>query len=266
MKKLLTGNISVGAKMPIVKTTLDHIQAAYNEQIQAICRNIGTDDAGGTPGTPAYDIVYGLQSTTVGSAFTANRGYIYTAGELFQVPAASFTIGGGQYPIFVLSETYATGDPIEFTDGNSYNIHQIRTATIVSGTTSTPGYMGTFSNFSNKNLPVEVSSGAGITNGANITSGTVYAKKDKLGVVIMHGFLVMNSSYALNQTLCTLPATHRPTTNINCGVMANGGGGIDGVYITIEGSTGIVKISGDPNSRIANNTIVHLDNIVFYNV
>lgn len=265
-KKLLTGNITAFAKMPIRKMTLDHLQQAYTEFSQAICRSIGTDDAGGTPGTVAYDILYGLQSTTVGSAFTANRGAIYIGGEIFFVPAASFTISVGEFPILVTTTTYATGDPTEFTDGNTYNIHQIRTATIVSGTVLTPNYLGTFSDFTNKNLPLQVSSGSGITNGTNITSGTIFAKKDRLGVVIMHGFLVMNGSYALNQTLCTLPATHRPTANINCGVMANGGGGINGVYITIEGSTGIVKISGDPNSRIANNTIVYLDNIVFYNV
>jgi hypothetical protein len=269
-KKLITSNISVGAKMPIIKTTLDHLQQAYNEQIQAICRNIGTDDAGGTPGAPAFDIVYGLQSTLVGSAFTANRGYIYTGGELFSVPAASFTVGAGEYPIFVLSETYAAGDPIEFTDGNSYNIHQIRTATLVSGTTSTANYLGTFSEFTNKKLPTTVSSGSGITNGTNITSAfNLLAKKDHLGVVVLQGLLQMNSSFAVGQVIATLPTTHRPVIvgggNPRLGLVIVNGASYGTLHVEINPSGQITAVK-DNSGLIGNNATIYFEGISFYNV
>jgi hypothetical protein len=269
MKKLLTSNITNTAKMPIRKMTLDHVQESYNEQIRALAIQIGTDDYPGTPGTTARDILFGLQSTTVGSAFTANRGAVYSQGEIFLVDAASFTIGAGQYPIFVLATTYATGDPTEFTDGNQYQIHQIRKLTLVSGTTLTAGYFDTFSLFTNKKLPMEVSSGAGITNGANITSGTVYAKKDHLGVVVMHGFVTMNSSFANGQTIMTLPSTHKPVFtgggNPRIGVTIVNGGNFGTLFVEFQPSGAVVCVK-DPSALIGNNANIYFDNVVFYTI
>lgn len=245
--------------------TLDHLQEAYNEQIRALAIANGTDDYPGTPGTTARDILFGLQSTTVGSAFTANRGAIYTNGEIYLVPAASFTIGAGQFPVLVETTAYATGDPTEFTDGNTYNIHQIKTATIVSGTTSTANYLGTFSEFTNKKLPTTVQSGSGITNGANISAGTIVAKRDHLGVVVVSGGVTMNSSFAVGQTICTLPATHRPLVNmrLSC-VIVNGT--TNGILVIGINTSGVVSVAADLNSLIGNNANIFLDSIVFYNV
>lgn len=264
-KKLITTDITASAKMPIRKMTLDHLQEAYNEQIRALAIANGTDDYPGTPGTTARDILFGLQSTTVGSAFTANRGAIYTNGEIYLVPAASFTIGAGQYPVLIETTAYATGDPTEFTDGNTYNIHQIKTATIVSGTTSTANYIGTFSDFTNKKLPTTVSSGSGITNGANITAGVLTAKRDHLGVVVLSGTLTMNSSFAVNGILCTLPTTHRPLQGNR--VLANIVNGVNnGVVVLSIGTNGNIIVAADLNSQIGNNASVNLDSITFYNV
>lgn len=247
--------------------TLDHLQEAYNEQIRALAIANGTDDYPGTPGTGvvAKDILFGLQSTTVGSAFTANRGAIYTNGEIYLVPAASFTIGAGEFPVLVETTAYATGDPTEFTDGNTYNIHQIKTATIVSGTTSTANYIGTFSEFTNKKLPTTVQSGSGITNGTNISAGTIVAKRDHLGVVVVSGGVTMNSSFAVGQTICTLPATHRPLVNMRISsVILNGT--TNGFVIVGINTSGAVTVIADLNTLIGNNANIYLDNIVFYNV
>ena len=255
--------------MPIRKMTLEHLQESYNEQIRALAIQMGTDDYPGTPGTTAKDILFGLQSTTVGSAFTANRGAIYSQGEIFFVDAASFTIGAGQYPILVLATTYATGDPTEFTDGNTYQIHQIRKLQLVSGTTSTANYFGTFSDFTNKTLPTTVSSGSGITNGANITSGTIRAKKDHLGVVVMSGNAQMNSSFSVtspNNVVCTLPSTHRPLQDATfIGSIVNGTT-FRSITLRIDSTTGNITCIADPSSQIGNNAVIHLDNIVFYTI
>lgn len=269
MKKLLTGNITSTARMPILKRTLDHVQEAYNEQIRALAIANGTDDYPGTPGAPAQDILFGLQSTTVGSAFSCNRGAIYAGGEIFLVPAASFTIGAGEYPVLVVTTTYATGDPTEFTDGLTYNIHQIRTATVVSGTTSTANYLGTFSNFTNKNLPVLATNGAGITFGANITSGTVRAKRDRLGVVVIDGSVVMNSSFAIGQTIMSLPSTHRPVfgsgANPKVIVPIVNGASHGILFVEFQPGGGVIAVA-DPSGLIGNNARIFTENIVYYNV
>ena len=256
--------------MPIQKMTLDHLQEAYNEQIRALAIANGTDDYPGTPGTTAYDILFGLQSTTIGSAFTANRGAIYTNGEIYLVPAASFTIGVGQFPVLVETTTYATGDPTEFTDGNTYNIHQIKTATIVSGTALTANYIGTFSDFTNKKLPTTVTNTSGITYGTNITSGqNVHAKRDHLGVVVMQGACQMNSSFAVGQTIMTLPATHRPIlvtgANPRIGITIVNGASYGILHIEFT-STGHIIAVKDNSGLIGNNAIIYFDNVVFYNV
>ena len=252
--------------------TLDHLQEAYNEQIRALAIANGTDDYPGVPGTGviAKDILFGLQSTTVGSAFTANRGAIYHDGQIFFVPAASFTIGGGQYPVLVETTTYATGDPTEFTDGNTYNIHQIKTATIVSGTTLTDNYLGTFSDFTNKKLPTTVSSGSGITNGTNITTAfSLFAKKDHLGAVILQGLLQMNSSFALGQVIATLPTTHRPVIvgggNPRLGLVIVNGASYGTLHVEINPSGQITAVK-DNSTLIGNNATIYFEGISFYNV
>lgn len=269
MKKLLTTNITDLSKMPIRKMTLNHLQEAYNEQIRALAIYNGTDDYPGTPGTAAQDILFGLQSTTVGSAFSCNRGAVYSGGEIFFVPAASFTIGVGEYPVFVLNETYATGDPTEFTDGNTYNVHQIRTLSVVSGTTGTANYFGTFSNFTNKNLPVLATNGTGITLGTNITSGTVRAKRDKLGVVVIDGSVVMNSSFAVGQTIMSLPATHRPVFGLGANpkvIVPIVNGASHGIlFIEFQPGGNVIAIA-DPSTLIGNNARIFVENIVYYNV
>jgi len=269
MKKLLTSNITNTAKMPIRKMTLDHVQESYNEQIRALAIQMGTDDYPGTPGTTARDILFGLQSTTVGSAFTANRGAVYSQGEIFFVDAASFTIGAGEYPIFVLATTYATGDPTEFTDGNTYQIHQIRKLTLVSGTTSTTNYFDTFSLFSNKTLPTTITTGAGVTNGANITSSDIRAKKDHLGVVVMSGTATMNSSFTAsspNNLICTLSSTHRPAHDTRIVTTITNGTTNNHCIVTVDDTTGEVRLIADPNTLVGNNAVIHLDNIVFYTI
>jgi hypothetical protein len=262
-KQLITTNITSTAQMPIRKMTLDHLQEAQQEDMKALARHAGTDDAGGSPGTVARDILYGLQSTTVGSSFTCNRGAVYTGGEIYLVTANSFTIGGGQYPIFVLDTSYATGDPTEFTDSNSHNIHRIKAFRVVSGTTGTSGYAGTFSDFTNKNLPAK----ATLTNGANISSGSVVANRNKLGEVLLQGVLVMNGSFVLGGTLATLPVGHRPLQNI---FFITGAFNSSFTYGTIHGqiiaSTGVISILADTAGLIGSGTVVFMDNISFYTI
>lgn len=258
-KQLITTDITSTRQMPIRKMTLDHLQEAYTEPIKALMRAIGTDDEAGTPGTPAKDIIYGLQSTTVGSAFTCNRGAVYYNGEIFQVPAASFTIGVGQYPIFVLTTAFATGDPTEFTDSNSFNIHRIRALRVISGTTGTSNYSGTFSDFTNKMLASEVE----CTYGGNTSAASVFAKRNRDGLVNLRGSATMNNSYILTGLLATIPAGYRPA-NTTVAVVGTLHGVTFKLVVVTVATNGVLSVSGDPESVIANNTVVFFDTISYY--
>lgn len=259
-KQLITTNITSTAQMPIRKMTLDHLQESYVEPIRALARAIGTDDQAGTPGAVARDIVYGLQSTTVGPSFTCNRGAVYTNGEIFQVAAAAFTIGGGEYPIFVLDTTYATGDPTEFTDSNSYNIHRIRQYRVISGTTSTPNYAGTFSDFTNKMLASEVK----CTYGGNTNSEAVFAKRNRDGLVTLRGSVTLTGFFVLGGLLCAIPSGYRPPSTKVAVIGALKGITFSQVVVTIN-SSGQVFLAGDPVSVISNSTVIFFDTINFYN-
>lgn len=263
-KQLITTNITSTAQMPIRKMTLDHLQEAQQEDMRALARHVGTDDAGGTPGTVAKDILYGLQATIVGSAFSCNRGAVYTGGEIYLVNASSFTIGGGQYPIFVLDTSYASGDPTEFTDSNSHNIHRIRTLRVISGTTGTTGYAGTFSDYTNKNLPAIVAA----TNNVNVPTGVTKSYKNKFGQVTLQGFLQMNGSFGLSDTLCTLPVGHRPSSNLLLTTIAFKPAGLvyGTVFLEVSASTGEIEYFLDPDALISNGTIVYMNNISFYTI
>ena len=73
--------------------------------------------------------------------------------ELFYCSGGTFTLGGGQSAIFVISTANYTGnvglgdiaDPTGMTDGSTQNVHNIRTLACVAGTSSTPGYIGLYS-------------------------------------------------------------------------------------------------------------------------
>lgn len=258
-KQLITTDITSTRQMPIRKMTLDHLQEAYQEPIKALMRAIGTDDDAGTPGTAAKDIIYGLQSTTVGSAFTCNRGAVYYNGEIFQVPAASFTIGGGEYPIFVLTTSFATGDPTEFTDSNSFNIHRIRTLRVISGTTGTANYSGTFSDFTNKMLASEVE----CTYGGNTSAASAFAKRNRDTLVNLRGSATMNGSYVITGLLATIPVGYRPA-NATYAVVPTLNGLTFKLIIISIGTNGVISTVGDPESVIANNTVVFFDSITYY--
>ena len=131
MKKLSTANISNTVAMPIKGGTLDFVQLAYQEVIDAIVKNI----IGGLTNPVSYYILYGCKNTGTGSNYIIGAGAIYYNGEVYLVPAATFTVASGQVAVgTVTTNYYATNaDPVLFTDGVSRNVHQIRTINFASG-------------------------------------------------------------------------------------------------------------------------------------
>lgn len=130
MKKLSTANISNTVAMPIKGGTLDFVQLAYQEVIDAIVKNI----IGGLTSPTSYYILYGCKNTGSGSNYIIGAGAIYYNGEVYLVPAATFTAASGQVAVGTITTNYyaTNADPVLFTDGVSRNVHQIRTINFAS--------------------------------------------------------------------------------------------------------------------------------------
>ena len=133
MKKVDTSAITGTTGMPVKSGVINHILQSIQEIATALTEGLlGVQyDA-----TKLY-IVNGVLGAISGSTYTINAGWIYYGGELYQVDATSFTVSGGQTAIITLATTYATGatgDPIQFTDGVSRNVLQIRKLVVAAGT------------------------------------------------------------------------------------------------------------------------------------
>jgi len=117
MKHVLSNNITSTAKQPIVKETLAHYDNQLTEVVNALCR--GQHNNGPF-------IVYGCEWTYSGGVFSVNAGAIFSSGELYLVDAYSATISMPSRFYGSIVTSYESIDPILFTDGNSYNVHQTK--------------------------------------------------------------------------------------------------------------------------------------------
>lgn len=218
MRKFTTTDITSVASMPFKRGSLEHIQNMITDLMKATFRCIGTDDSFG--GSVAKDIVYGCVNTGSGSNYIFSDGVIYTGAEMFYVEAATFTTTSG-YPIFVLDESQFTAtyaDPVEFSDGNNYDVHDIRTLVIQEGTTGTTGYIGTVSEFTNKQRPRSYKVGdngvAYETGFEDGTNGNVVYRKENSGLVTINGYCEVDGTPSITDPIFTLPVGFRPPVEL----------------------------------------------------
>lgn len=128
MRKLKTTDITTSVAMPIKSGTLDHLQFANQEVFSAICQSMV--GMAGYDNTKVY-ILSGLENSGSGSNYILTAGAIFYNGEVYLVDAATFTITGANVAEATLSVTpftAANADPVSFSDGNSYYVHDIRKA------------------------------------------------------------------------------------------------------------------------------------------
>jgi hypothetical protein len=124
MKQLDTSAITTTVGMPLKGGTLQFFQLAYQEALTAIANNfLGAK----SDSTNTY-ILFGCLNSGTGGAFNISAGAVYYNGEVFLVPAASFTPGGGQTAVgtIVTSQYTFNADGVLFTDGITRNVHNIR--------------------------------------------------------------------------------------------------------------------------------------------
>jgi hypothetical protein len=194
---LKTSDITAGAAMPIKRGTLDFL---FNEL--ADMRKILVQTNAGNTNT-AY-ILYGLVPTITGTSYAFTEGYVYFDSIIYYVPAATITVSGSNIPVFKYNTTsYTTNaDPVLFSDNNTYNVHEIRNATISADVT-----------------------GSGFFDWANVKYFNTLWKDESTsrflnaywriynGNLQFKGLIQADSSSVPNTTWFTLPTFARPSEN-----------------------------------------------------
>jgi hypothetical protein len=191
MKRIITTGITTAVGMPIKSGTIEHLQAAYQEALTALARtNILSYDA-----SKIY-VLYGCENSGSGANYVISAGAVFYNGEVYLVPAATFSTSGGSVAIGTITTTYFTAtnaDPVEFTDAILRSVHEIKTIVISSGTSGS----GTadLSNFIYTNGGRIFGSDTGIINliSGNATITSFYYSYFKLnGVVTFTYQLLIN--------------------------------------------------------------------------
>lgn len=118
---------------PFKSGTMSHLQSAYQEAISSAVKSI----IFGSLYDPANGyILHGCINTGIGSNYIISAGAVFFNGEVYQVPAATFSISGAQVAVGVITTTYfsaSNADPVAFTDGVSRNVHQIKQVVFSAG-------------------------------------------------------------------------------------------------------------------------------------
>lgn len=241
--------------MPIRKATLDHLQASYTELINAVTGGL----IGKTYGNIGKWAVIGVQNSTPGtSTFTISAGFIMYNGTLYAVDSQVVSCGVGQTAVAVHLTSYDATDPTQFTDSNSYNIHEtkkIRFSPAASGSglfdyndlsflEVTPDYVGSSTG---------VAYGTGFDDGGFSTR--IYYGKNRDGLVTIEGKAYANGTPAVTDAIFTLPAALWPSTTRSFPVAVTSG--FTYVGIMVVNTTGKVYVlptgAGWPNGASFDN-------------
>jgi hypothetical protein len=131
MKKIETVNIAGSQDAPFVKQTFDH----YNESIAEVTAAIVESTFNQDYNTGDVVILSGciIDPVNIPGDSDVTAGKIYYNGEIFLVDADTVTTSGSEVLVWNIVETYAAGDPIEWSDGINRNLHLIRKFALQAG-------------------------------------------------------------------------------------------------------------------------------------
>ena len=121
MLKINTSNVSSGQAMPFKSSMLDWIQENALFQDTQLVNAISN---GNLPISAAGTIISGCDETISGSVHTISAGYIFSS-NVYQTDGGIITLGSGQVVVCNIVSSYTSGnDPVTFSNGNTYNVHQ----------------------------------------------------------------------------------------------------------------------------------------------
>lgn len=209
MKNLLTNSISTTVGFPVKSGTLDFLQTASSEMLNALGRSIiGKDFSSSTP----YAL-YGCNNTTAGGTgtlYTIQEGAILWNGVLYLCPGGVITLPAGSTVYITKYTSYVTSavaDPVTFTDGVARNVHQ-DTTMLVSYSAIAPSPTAGFE-YSSLEFAIQIIAKS-LTPTTNYTNSGLRYYRNRDGVIMLDGYITCTASSAINQTIATLPVGYRP--------------------------------------------------------
>lgn len=133
MKVLNITDISSSNAMPIKAGTLQFLQDAHKEAIAGLITNVIP-----LPLPNTVYILSGCKNLTTAPIHTLTAGVLFYNGEIFNFDGATFTLTGLQkaYARIETTQYLTNADPVQFTDGVSRNVHNIRKVVIENTVTS----------------------------------------------------------------------------------------------------------------------------------
>lgn len=133
MKVLNLSAVTTNVAFPVKSGTFDHLQSAYKEALAEVAKAL--------IGVSSYSsstvyVLKGVVNINSFPAVTTTPGAVFFNGEVFLVDAASFTCSGSNVAVATIATSYfsaSNADPVQFTDGVSRNVHEIRKVQIAAG-------------------------------------------------------------------------------------------------------------------------------------
>ena len=212
MKNLLTNSISTTVGFPVKSGTLDFLQTASSEMLNALGRSIiGKDFLTTTP----YAL-YGCNNTTaggLGTLYTIQEGAILWNGVLYLCAGGIFTLPSGSTAYLTKYTSYAissVADPVIFTDGVSRNVHQ-DTTMLVGYSAIAPSPTAGFA-YSSLEFAIQPNA-KGLSPTTNYAGSQLYYYRNRDGVIMLDGYIQSNASAGTLQTIATFPVGYRPAIN-----------------------------------------------------
>lgn len=245
MKRIDFGNAVGGVKQPLLSRSMEFLQDSYKEIFDALAQSIIIDKT-------LYNVLFGcVNSTPGGGTFTISAGAIYQNGEVYLVDAATLTPGGGQTVVLVLETTYQSGDPIQFSDGSTHNVHEIKKLKLQNGVSGSGLVDYSSVVFHNEKWNVVGASGQpAFQNSWNFNTNNVRFKKDKSGFLVMDGVAFGGST---GTVVFTLPVGYRPATSKR----------FYGASNAVDTSQVYIATNGDVSISYTSNGSVFLDSVRF---
>jgi len=212
MNQIITSNVndSINQEQPLLATSLAFLQSGIIEGLgNSVQAQIGSSYS-----TSTIYVLWGLIRTGAADGassgtVTITAGAIYYNGEIYTVPAFTGTMATGKAVYSALTITNGSPDPTTFSNGNTFNVHNIRQwifsiATSGSNAQSTFYYLNT----DWQSTALTLSNVTSITGGSatSVTGGNIVWKKTGKTVFIQFGIQVVKTAVSTSQIAIGFPS------------------------------------------------------------
>ncbi len=261
MRKLLTSNITTLASLPVKSGSLIHIQNAYTELINGLAGAL----VGNSYGALGQYALIGCNNVDTLPDVDIQAGFIIYNGTIYEVDTVAFTPGGGQVAVANIVTTYfsaSNADPVEFTDGNNHNVHEIKKIVFSSGVSGSGIFDYSELKFVQIQPSTEVSYDTNWDDGG--TNGARY-RRNRDGLVDLTGVVYANGTPSIGDSMFQLPTGYRPPTDMLVPGMFYDQTDLKPCFISITASNGrVYAIPASGFATFADNDQIYM-NIQFYN-